>query len=512
MSQYRIKNWPFGTGSVATVLWVLSPFIGRNGARICRVLFMDTSSSIITPVYVSWGMIREFWIGRRFVDGQPIVPIEEKETTDLFSIDVKNITDQSLQKANDYIALPNEWQMRGEQCDRVIINGKIFVFPCVEIVRACLMYNSELANQLLTQGGLDDIIDMQTWQVDGRKRVTFDFASNVRSVNKGFAGIVALINGVPALKNCWDSIRVAYIARKKIITKIPQIDGMRIKCCAIEKEDYTFVTKINSIQIPFPFSEIIFGPERTINAEEKEKTGKSIPCNETPDCVDIGPADACAKQGEMVQADGTGSAWSFVNALVVHRKTSQEAEKQSAKKISTPAVNALYTPNDQMSKGELPAANIAPTDNDQNDAPKIDIDAFPQEYQGFLCAIKQLMQLLPATDFMIDDSFLSNGDEKPCKCICVSFVINRSYYSIIEMNRNIYATSTLVIQTTTRQSVNEIVRKILVNKNWNFEDLKKCKNHKERYALLDHRDQRTADHWALLMQRKIIAMSKDVLH
>lgn len=506
MSEYHFKKWPFPEDATVALYWVTSPKINYwSGAKISKAYFQSEEGKVL-PVEMQWGMIPELWIGRFFQNG---VPAENEEVVGAIgTIDIDAIEAPQIMLAADAIPkwLYPLFQIRNlcvEYCVSFQYEGQRYMVPCVELTRAFYAGNSILANQLISSGGLDELIVMDSWNKDGRK-VEFDFSEQYKAkATKNFARIFAMLYSVPELKQGWESTHVSYVKNSKICTSIPKIHGMGLTYCGIEQDGYTLITKIQQIQMPMPFDEVSYGPEALRASDGESKIKGHIPQKEFPDDVEIGDAEATAKLGQGVTLQAGEDRFVFLDEIHVFRKKGDVSSDSKPCCIKAGVENNSYSTNEQVGCGELPFANM-------DASKKVNIQSDP-DFSLFCEALERLAQFnavnLLDVDYGIvpwgkDVSYLEGG-AAPRRYACAELLVAKKRWIIIELClKDGYSLSTLFIRTDAdkKELAKQMLGKLVdANGHW----CKECFNRGITYRKLDHHKDRTARRWAELMYYKM---------
>jgi len=503
LNRFILSNWPFGPDEKALVYWICSPHTAPNGAKVMSVYFRQVTGAV-TQMEVQWGLAQELWIGREFINGSPT--LEEKHEN-LVTLQIDGINKQQVNNAGQICSLlyplANAKEAFGEKCIQFFAEGKNWMIPCMEITRAFYMPHSVFTNQLLTDGGLEDLIVLNSWKQNG-KTISFDFQPGVKSVSNGFAKSFAALYGSDALRNGWKSVYANYVRSKRIVAEIPSVSGLNLQYAIKAFGNNIFVTKIERIQFHCPFDHIEYGPEQMRKAEGNQTVNGTILSKTLPDTALIGEAGATARRGQSIEINGADTPWSFIREPSVSRKKNDGEKKHSAQKISIPANDDLYSLNDQAANGTLPSLVIAEA---EQKGEKLTISAISKDrdFQIFLMAVNDLVcnffwQFIASEEGKLDFSRKQNE----IKFISITVEKNENYFTMIELRgKNGYSASTLILNSAVAKNMNAtFIRELLQdNKHWSS---KKLMETNCRYALLDHYTRRTEDRWAKLLHQKCV--------
>lgn len=505
MSKYHFKEWPFPEDAVATVYWVTSPvIIPGSGAKTNMVYFQLEAKEELFPVEEQWGMIPELWIGHRFMNG---APIEDKETVEGV-VDVDAIESPRIMSAAH--AIPSKlyplFKMRelcGEYCVSFGYKGQYYVVPCMELARAFYAKNSILAKQLISSGGLDELIVTESWNQDGRK-VEFDFSNEHKAMAvERFAKLFAMLYAVPELKQGWEGTYVSYVKDCKICTSIPQIREMKLSYCGITHGGCTLITKLQQIQMPLPFDEVLYGPE-ILRASGKESSAKGhIPKKDLPDDVEVGEADATAKAGRAATLPVGLDSFEFLDEIHVCRKKGGSTSETRAHSIKAGEEKKPFSTGEQVGVGDLTPVNI-------DASTEVHIPSDP-DFSLFCEALEQLakyhtVKLIDVAYDLVPSgkgvSYLEGG-MSPRRYACAELGVAKKRWIIIELClKDGYSLSTLFIRTDKDKKAlaKQMLGKLLnANGHWS----KDCFGEGITHRVLDHRVGREAERWAELMYSKM---------
>ena len=510
MSRFCLNPWPFEENAIMSVYWISSPHHNSlDGAKTCTVYFQNEMSAEREPLETQWGLSPELWIGRKFKNGLPID--DGFSNLDSFRINISQIGSPQIIEA---AAIPRalhplfpERELYREYCVKFFIGKKPFIIPCIELIRAFYLKTSFLANQLISTGGLDDLIIRDSWQANGRN-LTFDFAPiQSMHINREFAETIAALYGVPELRLGWKKIYTQYASNQKFHIEIPAIPDLKLFCHGKKAGQTVLITHIESLSLPFPFDSIKYGPERPSTAERSHKNSNSIiPTPERPDVIAIGPAESYAQRGTVLRKPGSSSGFIFQNNIEISRKKGENSNKKATRQIKGEINQGPFSSNDQVGYGDLPSVNF-----DMSDMAQSFDFAHDEDFSEFCKAIKYLSRVCAVTTVTFDElpdtgksfSYMRNSIKRR-KYACAEVIVNNNHWLIFELCLSDgYSLSTLFIKSDKKKE--ELVKQLLYklsssNGHWT----KECFSPEITYRILDHYEGRSAQHWADLMYRKMI--------
>ena len=212
MATIHIPAWPFPEDEVAIIHWISSPVVDQNGRKVCQVYFR-TGSGNIRPVTMAWGFLPELWIGRQFKNGMPVEDIQTKDTSPIINTSfIENMRYGKARNLIPYSLYPLEKDaIYDEWCCSFEHGGYTYFIPCVELARVLYARNSLFANQLLSTGGLEDLIDLSTWRVENGE-LQFDFSPMATGITRNVANHYVSIYGNSVLREGWNHTYIQFSA------------------------------------------------------------------------------------------------------------------------------------------------------------------------------------------------------------------------------------------------------------------------------------------------------------
>lgn len=507
MSAYRFLNWPFLEDEVVSIYWITSPIaVPSTGAKQCIVYFQRMPGEEPEPILAPWGMMPDLWIGRRFQNGMPVdVPEAAKETID---IQISRIKDPEIVRAATAIptslySLFKKSDLCAEYCVRFWYDRKQYVVPCMELARAFYMENSLLSNQLLTEGGLENLIELSSWQVKG-KNLEFDFSRLCHEhLSKHFASTVATLCGIAELRDGWKQTYTGYVRERKISTGIPSIPGLKLQCIGIEGNGATVLTEVELAPFSPPFDSIQYGPDQLKNTGKGKNSKGKFHTEKDPETVEIGDPSSAGKNGPATSISGGHRGMRFSGPITVTRRQSKSSDEGGIRPMEGKAVTSVFTPNDRTGKGTLPFLNIEPTTEE-----KI---AWDPDFSDFCNALRYLTAFPTVSKVEVsygilpgEKSFSYLHGKSHRKFAFAEVVIASKTWVIIELClKDGYSLSTLFIQHSgnAKELANQMIGKLLTaNGHWSqdcFEPGLVCRT-------LDHHKGRTSRRWAELMRDRMV--------
>ena len=508
MSTYRMAEWPFDRNEIVTVYWVTSPDRAGKTART-KVYFQVNRTGILVPVEMAWGMLPDLRIGSKFQGGELLSIFPEKANYEIVASRVEN---QKIKNAADCIptklySLHKIHQLCSEKCVEFEYQKKRFVIPCIELVRAIYAHNTVLAYQIISTGGIENLIDISSWSANG-DTISFDFLNKTERVNRALAQSIAILYGFSDLKNGFASVYTNYTKHRRIIAEIPAVQMLRLCCYGSEKDGIVFLSAIEHVKTPCPYKEIQYGPE-TAKKETTDLAG-FVPDPKTPEKPVIAPADVSAKYGHASRIEIEGHGLETYYPIRVSRKKQEKTGAgHGTRKIDVPGPDAVSV-NEQVGRGELPFACLTPEGENEPEGEKL---IFPDKGH-FNLFHNALMALTKNYGFQIESfyydclplgksiSILSNGNGRR-EYNCVEIRANKKRWIIIELDLSDgLSLSTVLIRSEENKEelVQQLMNKLMVaNGHW----LEFCFDGRDRYERLDHYKNRTPERWAELMYRKM---------
>ena len=506
MATIHIPSWPFPEDEVVTIHWIGSPTVDWEGKRTCQVFFR-TASGEITPVAIVWGYLSEIWIGQEFVNGVPREEKPTKETSPCFcTADVKNIR---YGKAVDLIPKSvyalNRKDIFHEWCCSFEYGKHTYIIPCVELARVLFARNSLFANQLLSTGGLEDLIDLSTWRVE-KGELQFDFSSIVTGLTPDFANHFVSIYGNRVLREGWDHTYTQFAATGKIKTKFPQLAGLRLRYSEeeLKHRNIRFIKTAELVGIPMPYSRIEYGPEKLRHTGKSADSKGVMKRRDEGDDILIDLSGTAAKRAGATTLEKSAGV-SLFDGVKTRRKTKTDDTSSSVKVMKVGAAKDNYSPGDILGRGELPFLNIEHTYME-----KLDSDPDFEQFCGALNVLikREDVRLL---DLVYDQippgkrvSTLALHGNRSRRYACAVVQKGTTMWLILELCvKDGYSISTLFVRNNgnTKECINQVIDALMRdNGSWgqiNFAD-------KTNYRKLVHWKERSVYRWAELMYEKML--------
>lgn len=507
MSRYQFLNWPFLEDEVVSIYWITSPKVVPNtGAKRCTVYFQRMPRIEPEPVSTPWGMMPELWIGRRFKNGMPIGEPEAIEKP--IVIQTSYIRELKIETAATAIpgrlySLFKKHDLCVEHCVRFRYYEKQYIIPCLELARAFYMENSLLTNQLLTEGGLENLIELSSWKVND-KALEFNFSPPYSlCVNKHLACTVATLYGISELRDGWQQIYAEYVRDRKISTGIPLIPGLKLQCTGIKGDGCIFLTAVELSQLSPPFNSIQYGPDLLEHVSKSGGSKKIFHTEKTTDRAEIGDADAAAQYGFCSSIFGGRQRMRFSKFITISRRKSKSSDEGGILGIDAGEATAFaYTPNDRTGRGTLPFLNIEPRE-------EAEITKDP-DFSEFCNALNDLTAIPVVANVKVsygilpgENSFSYLNGKTRRKFAFAEVIVGGKAWVIIELClKDGYSLSTLFVQNNgnAKELANFMIGKLLMaNGHWTQE----CFKSGYQYRTLDHHKGRTSRRWAELMCSKM---------
>lgn len=170
--QLKIKNWPFEKGKKAQLVWIGEPFTFNNKWMI-DTYFND--GKVTKKIVQDWANIHFLSIDKYYTDGD----LNSGEVIDkdaVIEIDLSNV----VPKYNE-----NDWRIKGSNYKsksrtfNFYKNNKLYTIPIVEIVRSVLAPNTFMLNTIFYSDTFEDYF---TYEINNRI-LNLYFNSNYRTTN-----------------------------------------------------------------------------------------------------------------------------------------------------------------------------------------------------------------------------------------------------------------------------------------------------------------------------------------
>lgn len=494
-------NWPFDEDEVVTLHWIASPIIERNGLKTCVVYFRKENGKLSSATAI-WGCLPALWIGRKFANAKPLAdstPVKEItiSTDRIYKLkyDTARLTIPRTLYALNYYRIFDEW------CCSFEHNWYTYCIPCVELARAFLARNSVLANQLISSGGLDDLIDLSSWHVDGQA-VTFDFLTDTPGISKAFAKTFAAIYGTPQLHDNWKYTYSRYIATGLIKTKLPTHAYVKLSYTETGNDKTRFVYAVEFINIKPLLREVHYGPEKTVHTGKNPEKEGIINLHLPSDECDLEITDTLAKRTQF-STEILSSSATFLDRMEATRKNNKDNSISKTRIIEQEDAEEAFSVGDISQVGQKPFINLEMRNVQFNNDP---------DFTSFCKAIRILGNYADIT--IIDVTFENLPQSKRISTLNMTPTRSRKYVSvllqkgdktwvIIELcNKDGYSISTLFTKClgTKEELVNSIIDKLLIsNGSWSRKYFPK-----NEYKTLDHHESRSPERWADLMYCKML--------
>lgn len=505
------NEWPFEKDEVVAVYWITSPVKEiSSGSVMCFVYFRNETYSEPLPVRTQWGNVPALWIGRRFMNG---IAIDATLPQTPITIRVSSISEAKTVVAADPKSLPlglyslyKNSKMCREYCEVFLLNRMRYIIPCIELARALYMYDSMFTNQLIADGGLEEMLVISSWRVQG-KNLDFDFSPTYKGrLTREFAAFFASIYGVAEMKAGWESTYVDFIKSGRIKTAIPPIPELILKCSGITKGNATLITAIcPPVNVPFirAYKNINFGPGNPARDGLNEKSDRIFESKTEPEEIDIGSPGVSAKHGSSVTAYAGLSERPYLNSPNVNRKKLSSTSMNGAKKIESPSGSSIYTTDDRTGVGKYPFVDLEPK---QSYTP-IDIDP---DFSKFCEALNELPKKLDINSISVSYAALPDGksisrlrNTQPRKYavanICTLGFGNWLVIEIYIKDGHYISTLLLRCDKDAKSMTEAMIGKFMAaGGHW----VKSCLD-SDVVKYLDHYKGRSPDRWAYLMACKI---------
>lgn len=263
----RIKflDWPFSENEVVTIHWIGSPKLNNRGEKICEVYFRRENGTI-KSIPVGWGCLPSLWIGRKFANRRHVEDSSSVRDISLLTSEICNVRYGQARKIipRSVYAL-KIYPIFRERCCAFEYDGYTYYIPCIELARVFLAGTSTLANHLISTGGLEDLINLSSWQADGQT-AAFMFQEKTPGISEKLAKYFATIYGTPELHRIWDNTYIRYVGSGLIKTEIPSF--AHIKLSFTEKADskQRFVYTAKCTNITNLFRKVLYGPATRVRS------------------------------------------------------------------------------------------------------------------------------------------------------------------------------------------------------------------------------------------------------
>lgn len=514
-----LKHWPFQKDEEVTVYWITSPTVSTT--KECKVFFRTGTQTPpkLVEVPSAWGTVPMIWIGQRWRNGRPLdnQPVLGNEIT----IPVKQIKNDTIEDAGKAIPrglypLNALSAICGEKVLVFTFHNIRYIVPCVEVTRVVYMHNSVLANQFISPGGLEELINLSSWEND-HGTVRFDFSEAAgKNLTKSFAESFAILYSVNALRNGWAQSYIDYQnsgERKKIITHIPSVPNTNITLRFIESGNTRLVTYISRLVMnDIPFSEVEYGPETVTHAQLGRAGTGMTPDVSASDEVLLGESDQSAQIGKNAVAEAMGSSLTTGRKLVVTRKKHQDDKPTRSRRVSGSTGSALYSVNDQIGNGDLPQVNVEVSSEEDSAAeetkiePESGFEPFCQalgmlnkRWRGSISAKSPSYENVPGGKAF--SKLASTNQQRRYAFAEVSTRDRR--WIVIELDlRDGRSLSTLFVLAKEEENGAMLAKKMvqgLVDHGGNWGKFLQAREHR----LLDHRKERKVSRWSELMAEKV---------
>lgn len=374
----------------------------------------------------------------------------------------------------------------------------------MELARVLYARNSLFANQLLSTGGLEDLIDLSTWHVENGE-LQFDFSPMATGITRNVANHFVSIYGNSVLRDGWNDTYIQFSVSGKIKTQLPQLTGLRLRCSGeeLEHRKLRFVKSAELVDIPTPYSRIEYGPERLRHTGKGADPKGVMTRRDEDDDMLVDLSGTAAKRAGATSLEKSAGVPLFDGVKTI-RKTKTDDEASSMKAIKTEFSEGIYSPGDILGRGELPFVNIEHTCMER-------IDEDP-DFHLFCETLNVLMKRhdIHVLDLFYDRlppgkrvSYLNLSGHRPRCYACAVVKKGTSVWLILELCvKDGYSISTLFVRSNgyEKKLVNQTIEKLMEsNGSWSQTHF----SNTTRYRTLDHRKERTTKRWAELMYRKM---------
>lgn len=257
-----------------TVHWITSPKRTEKGTLACKVFFKKNTGERLHPVETSWGILPHLWIGRVFKDREASSGVHDFSSDDTFPVnaltEVAIVTSITIPpRIHSLYRLPD---LCSEFCVSFKYEGKTYLIPCVEVVRALYGSSTILVHQLLTTGGLDDLILRNTVKNNLPYKLEFDFSDQVSFINNKVARDFVRLYFNTALQNGFKSVYANYQEYEKIRVKIPSLDSLKLSVKCTKFGNVRFCSICSFSEFPLP-KKVHYGPEKLQKTRTSAENG-----------------------------------------------------------------------------------------------------------------------------------------------------------------------------------------------------------------------------------------------
>ena len=496
----KFRNWPFEEDEVVTLHWIASPQIDGNGKKICDVFFRK-ETGVILSVSTAWGALPSLKIGDTYANSElcgTSFPVKEIYiSTDC----VHNLQYGEARKhIPPYLYRLKDTALYCEWCCSFQFDGCTYYIPCVELARVFLASTSVLANQLLSSGGLEDLIDLSSWQSDGYE-ATFDFRSETPGISQPLAKTFAAIYGNPELKKGWEHTYNRYVFSGLIMTELPKHADIKLSYIEDKYGRKRFVHAVELLNICPLIQKVDYGPETLVNSgngpEKKGIANRHIPSEESE--LDL-TGTLAKKTPFTTEVDSANSA--FLARIEATRKTTKRCAAPKMRVIEQEDAEETFSVGDVSNAGKKASISMEMREV------QVDTDS---DFTSFCKATESLGKYpdISIVSVTYDNlptgkrvSYLHVSPRCPRKYACVLLQKRNDIWLMIELcNKDGYSISTLFTKCSgdKEELANRIIGKLMdSNGSWSQEYFPK-----HQYKTLDHHKGRTAERWAELMYNKM---------
>lgn len=499
MLPFRFPEWPFAEGEEVTIHWIASPQI-IGGCKVCDV-YLRTHTGQIKSQSVDWGALPALRIGDRYINNS----FRSHSSVGEFSIPTKKVNDTRIDRAVDLIPKPlYELQNRkifDEPCCIFTYEECTYYVPCVELARTLLASTSVLANQLLSTGGLENLIDISSWSLHNHTAIV-DFRKETPSVSKGLAATFAAIYGTPQLRDYWDKTYDNYLSTGKIMVNLPPEATIRVSFIESNDHKHRLIQQSVLTHVETPVREVIYTPAQTEHSDRSLEKKRTIIEHLPSDNSELDVSGTLARRTQLTTT-GTIAEGSFLNNIKAVRLKKKGGQASNVKSIEQESTTESFSVGDVSPVGKRLFASM--------ETQPVNIDSHP-DFTAFCNAIELLRKypLITITEVTFADLPLgkpfSHMDLSPrCrrKYACVSLRKGADEWLIIELcSKDGYSISTLFTKCTNNKEelVNRIIDKLMIsNGSWSQDYFPQRK-----YKTLVHYKYRSKERWAELMYNKMI--------
>lgn len=492
-------NWPFGEDEMVTLHWIASPTTHRDGSKRCNVYFRTETGNIM-PVSTAWGALPMLRIGDIYSNGTLSKKYLSTKDISIATDRVDKIVCKPAKEIPAYLHRLDDPSIFFECCCSFQFDKCTYYIPCMELARVFLASTSTLANQLLSSGGLEDLIDLSSWHTDGHE-ATFDFRSETPGISPALAKIFATIYGNPELKNCWEHTYTRYISPGLIMTELPKYAKIKLSYIENIYGNKRFVHAIELLDVWPLIKEVHYGPETLVDSgkspEKKGVVNRHVPSDDS----EIDLTGALAKKTTFTtDVDSANSA--FLARIKATRKTAKNHNAPHPRVIEKEDAEESFSVGDISGAGKKPFVSM--------EMREVQVDTDP-DFTSFCKAIELLGKYpdISIADISFADlpsgkrvSRLNIPPRRLRKYASVLLQKGGDAWLIIELcNKDGYSISTLFAKCTDNKEelANRIIGKLMSsNGSWSQEYFPK-----HQFKTLDHHKYRTLERWAELMYNKM---------